>query len=53
MDFSIPMMEGILCGVVAQQVPGELKWCSKRQTFTNSSLANALLKPYIRDGFEF
>ena len=52
-DFSIPMMEGILCGVVAQQVPGELKWCSKRQVFTNSPLANALLKPYIRDGFEF
>ena len=52
-DFSIPMMEGILCGVVAQQVPGELKWCSKQQRFVDNALANALVKPFIRDGFEF
>ena len=51
-DFSIPMMEGILCGVVAQQVPGVLKWCPCKQRFDNAQ-ANALVKPFIRDGFEF
>jgi predicted dehydrogenase len=51
-DFSIPMMEGILCGVVAQQVPGVLNWCSCSQRFDNAQ-ANALVKPFIRDGFEF
>ena len=51
-DFSIPIMEGILCGTIAQQVAGELKWCAKTQQFDNAA-ANALLKPYIRTGFEF
>lgn len=51
-DFSIPMMESVLCGVVAQQVPGKLNWNSCKQSFDNAQ-ANALIKPYMRSGFEF
>jgi len=51
-EFSIPIMEGILVGCVAQQVPGVLTWDSAKQTFGQDA-ANALLKPYIRKGFEF
>ncbi len=51
-EYSIPQMEGILVGCIAQQVPGKLNWCSKKQQFDNA-VANALIKPYIRKGFEF
>ncbi len=51
-EYSIPQMEGILVGCIAQQVPGKLNWCSASQKFDNAQ-ANALVKPYIRDGFEF
>ncbi|MBO5647298.1 MAG: hypothetical protein J6S30_00845 [Kiritimatiellae bacterium] len=46
-------MEGVLVGCVAQQLPGkDLKWDSAAQKF-NLDAANALVKPYIRKGFEF
>jgi hypothetical protein len=51
-DYSIPMMEAILVGTVAQRVHGKLKWCTKKQKFDNE-LANSFVKPYIRKGFEF
>jgi len=51
-DFSVPIMEGILVGCVAQRVPGLLNWDSCSQTFDNAA-ANSLVKPYIRKGFEF
>ena len=51
-DYSIPMMEAILVGTVAQQIPGKLKWCTKKQQFDNEK-ANSFIKPYIRRGFEF
>lgn len=51
-EYSIPQMEGILVGCIAQQVPGKLKWCSKSQSF-DVAAANALVKPYLRKGFEF
>ncbi len=51
-EYSIPQMEGILVGCIAQQVPGKLNWCSKSQKFDNAA-ANALVKPFIRKGFEF
>ena len=51
-EYSIPLMEGILVGTVAQQVPGKLKWCTKRQMF-DCDAANALVQPVIRHGFEF
>jgi hypothetical protein len=51
-DFSIPIMEGILVGCAAQQVPGVLNWDSKTQSFDNPA-ADDLIRPYIRKGFEF
>lgn len=52
-EYSIPQMEGILVGCIAQQVTGKLEWCSCKQQFMNNPAANALIKPYIRKGFEF
>lgn len=54
-DHSIPIMESILVGCIAQQVPGKLNWNSRGQIFSGSTArrANALLKPYMRKGFEF
>jgi hypothetical protein len=52
-EYCIPQMEGILVGCIAQRLPGQkLSWCSKSQKFDND-YANALVKPYIREGFEF
>ena len=51
-EYSIPMMEAILVGTVAQQIPGKLNWCTKNQCFDNAA-ANTLIKPVIRKGFEF
>jgi len=51
-EYSIPQMEGILVGCIAQQIPGKLNWCSKSQKF-DVAAANALVKPYLRSGWEF
>ena len=51
-EYCVPQMEGILVGCVAQRVPGKLRWNSATQTFDNAA-ANALVKPYIRKGWEF
>jgi hypothetical protein len=52
-DYSIPIMESILVGTVAQQVPGSvLRWDSAAQRF-DCDVANTLVKPVIRRGFEF
>ncbi len=52
-EYSIPQMEGILVGCIAQRLPNQmLKWCSCKQQFDNT-YANALVKPCIRKGFEF
>ena len=51
-EYCIPQMEGILVGCVAQQVEGKHVWDSKSQSFGDAA-ANALVKPYIRKGFEF
>ena len=51
-EYSIPQMEGILVGCIAQRVPGKLGWCSKKQRFDNEA-ANALVKPYLRTGFAY
>lgn len=52
-DYSIPIMEGILVGCIAQRVHGKLCWDSAAYRFTNSDAANALMKPAIREGFAF
>jgi hypothetical protein len=48
-------MEGILVGCAAQRVceTGQsLCWDTSKQKFDNAA-ANALIKPYMRKGFEF
>lgn len=49
---SVPMLEAMLVGCIAQQVKGRLAWDSANQLF-NCDAANALVKPFIRRGFEF
>jgi len=52
-EHSIPLMEGMLAACAAQCVPGtRLSWDTKTQSFDNAS-ANAMIKPYIRSGWEF
>ena len=45
-------MESVLVGVMSQRVPGLLAWNSATKRF-DSDAANALMRPYIRKGFEF
>ena len=52
-EYCIPQMEGILVGCIAQQVEGKLVWDAATQSFAGNAAANALVKPYIRKGFEF
>ena len=49
---SVPLMQGVLAGVVAQRVAGRLAWNGVTRQF-DSSEANELLKPYVREGFGF
>lgn len=51
-DHSVPLTELVLLGCISQRIPGELKWDASACRFTNSSEANKLLKPYVRDGWE-
>ena len=52
-EHSVPMLEGMLVGCVAQRVPGVLNWDASRQAFVGNREANAFVKPYIRSGWEF
>ena len=52
-EYCIPQMEGILVGCIAQQVEGKLVWDAATQAFAGNAAANALVKPYIRKGWEF
>ena len=52
-EHSIPLMEGMLAACAAQCVPGtRLCWDTKTQRFDND-VANAMIKPFIRSGWEF
>ena len=51
-EHSIPMLEGMLVGCVAQQVPGKINWDSDNQVF-DVKAANDLYRPYIRSGWNF
>ncbi len=52
-EHSVPMLEGMLVGCIAQRVPGALTWDSANQVFIGSGEANRCVKPYIRSGWEF
>jgi len=51
-EYSIPQMEGILVGCIAQMAPGKHVWCSRTQSFGDKA-ANDLVRPYVRKGWEF
>ena len=51
-DHSVPILESMLVGCIAQRVPGVLNWDTQVQKFDND-LANQYLRPYIRTGWEF
>ena len=52
-EHSIPMLEGMLVGCVAQMLPGpDHLWDADNRIF-DSAAANMLVKPFIRSGWEF
>lgn len=52
-NVSVPMVEGVLLGCVAQQVPGRLAWDSARMAFVGNPEADLRVRPHIRHGWEF
>ena len=52
-EHSIPMLEGMLVGCVAQQLPGSVHMWDADNRIFDSAAANALVKPYLRSGWEF
>ena len=50
-EHSIPLVESMLVGCIAQRLGGKLGWDSANRLFDNAA-ANALIKPYMRSGFE-
>ncbi len=50
---SVPLMEGVLLGCIAQRIPGKLSWDNATRMFIGDDAANALTKPHIRQGWEY
>ncbi len=51
-DHSVPLVESMLVGCMAQRIPGKINWNADKCIFDNKA-ANALINPYIRSGWEF
>jgi predicted dehydrogenase len=51
-DHSVPLVESMLVGCLAQRVQGKVGWDAAK-CLSDSAQANALLKPSIRRGWEF
>ena len=51
-DVSVPMLEGMLVGCIAQQVPGKLTWNTAKMAFDNPE-ATKLVRQEVRKGWEF
>ncbi|MDA3925412.1 MAG: Gfo/Idh/MocA family oxidoreductase [Kiritimatiellae bacterium] len=51
-DHSVPLVESMLVGCMAQRIPGKINW-NADQCISDNKVANALIKPYIRSGWEF
>lgn len=47
-DHSVPLVEMVTLGCIAQRVPGQLEWDQANGRFKNSDAANALLRPFVR-----
>ena len=51
-DFSTGILEGMLVGCMSQRLGRRLSWDASARRF-DDAVANALMKPYIREGWEF
>jgi hypothetical protein len=51
-DHSVPLVESMLVGCLAQRIPGKISW-NAATCLSDSAQANALLKPAVRSGWEF
>lgn len=51
-DHSVPLTEMVLLGCISQQIAGPLVWDAKAGCFPGHAAANALLKPFVREGWK-
>jgi hypothetical protein len=51
-DYSTGILEGMLVGCLSQRLNRKLNWNASSQTFGDKD-ADALIRPYIRPGWEF
>ena len=51
-DHSVPLVESMLVGCMAQRIPGKINWDADK-CISDNRAANALIKPYIRSGWDF
>ena len=51
-DYSTGILEGMLVGCLSQRLDRKLNWNAATRTFDDRD-ANALIRPYIRPGWEF
>jgi hypothetical protein len=51
-DHSVPLVESMLVGCMAQRIPGKINWDADA-CLSDNAQANALIKPVIRPGWEY
>ena len=51
-DYSTGILEGMLVGCMSQRLNRKLSWSAEKKTFDDKD-ANALIRPYVRPGWEF
>ncbi|OGV67701.1 MAG: hypothetical protein A2283_15675 [Lentisphaerae bacterium RIFOXYA12_FULL_48_11] len=51
-DHSVPLVESMLVGCMAQRIPGKINW-NEGKCLSDNAQANALIKPCIRPGWEY
>ena len=49
---SVPLVESMLVGCMAQRIPGKINWDASKCLADNAK-ANALIKPFIRPGWAY
>ena len=49
---SVPLVESMLVGCMAQRIPGKISWDAAK-CLSDNAQANVLIKPFIRPGWEY
>ena len=49
---SVPLVESMLVGCMAQRIPGKINWDAGK-CLSDNAQANALIRPFIRPGWEY